>query len=227
MFLGICDISGEVDGSINWSVNEHAKDHEESYTKDEVTREVVYEHVISHADLVLGAQVVEDCDNWYEVVHTDGHVGEHCPGLRAIEPSESLCLASKSWHQDHRDANQIEWEGERSIESSHHSSGSGRGACHEWCLPKDASENTEDTNHVDEVSWCLVVSKHFNQSAGEGVFESADMSSFLSESDIHKTHANTQEEGAQVEKWVHEHLRKEFFAVVVLVVGGNGGPIVG
>tara|TARA_B110000285_G_C14878739_1_gene492807 strand:+ start:343 stop:810 length:468 start_codon:yes stop_codon:yes gene_type:complete len=155
---------------------------------------------------VLGTQVVEDCDNWYEVVHTDAHVGEHCPGLRAIEPSESLSLTSKSWHQDHRDTNQIEWEGERSIESSHHSCGSGRGACHEWRLPKDASENAEDTNHVDEVSWCLVVPKHFNQSAGEGVLESADVSSFLSESDIHKTHANTQEEGAQVEKWVHEHL---------------------
>jgi len=50
------------------------------------------------------------------------------------------------------------------------------------------------------------VPEHFNQSAGEGVFESADMSSFLSESDIHETHTNTEEEGAQVEKWVHEYL---------------------
>lgn len=90
MILSICNISFKVEISINWSINEHDNWDVECETEHKVASKVVEEHVVRDTDLMLSAQEVEDCNDRNGVIHTDGHLGEHCPGLRTVEPSECL-----------------------------------------------------------------------------------------------------------------------------------------
>lgn len=64
--LCVLDVPWQVDVGLDGLVPSHHDDVERE-AEDEVASEVVQEHVVSHLDLVLRGEEVEQCDDWSRV----------------------------------------------------------------------------------------------------------------------------------------------------------------